>query len=96
MMICRKCNETFTEDDRERGYTRGADDFTNDSCPYCGSESIMDAITCELCDEYSVDRLCEECKKDITKKLEELTTFVLPSVEAQEYLIEIFRNWEEK
>ena len=74
MMICRECGRTFTAPKVRTEYTGVSSEvwhekFEYDTCPYCGSDEVQEAVRCDYCGEWSEDWTCEDCKVTISKFL---------------------------
>lgn len=70
---CRECGEFFKEPnyrhEKELHTEVGAyEEWDVPTCPFCGSEDLEDAYTCECCGEpHSLDPygLCKECEAEL-------------------------------
>lgn len=79
---CEDCGEIFEAEDCNKvcedpspsgvGLPEGCYEY--DTCPYCQSDSLMEAEQCICCGEYysktNMDDLCESCSIDIYKSVE--------------------------
>lgn len=75
MLICENCGRIF--DDTELDYKHTEEYGRISVCPYCGSEEISGAKTCNCCglwvtDEEFEEGLCTSCASKTMKLFREL------------------------
>lgn len=79
MMACNTCGHVFDDNEayRIREYTGVSSEGHSEvvecwCCPNCGDELIEEAHRCQFCGDWTLDWLCDDCKKLIKTTLEGL------------------------
>lgn len=87
---CDDCGEIISEESiiYEYDSQTGCTDIV---CPFCGSAETTTVNNCSLCDNPCSDtdeKLCEDCKKEIRKKVGEFLRDLKKDEDAYDYAIE--------
>lgn len=84
MFKCDNCGEIFSDDEIKRttekiGEFWGSPAYIDSySCPYCENEEYHEVKECKICENYSEDMFCEDCKEKIGTKFKDFYFSFLP------------------
>ena len=100
MFKCWNCGDTFRTPDEKSWTESYGEHFTQQVCPYCGSDDTEEGYACVSCEDDFVEEygdLCEACKAEFSEEMFLFRVNVTKSMHiSNEKFEELVTEWFEK